>query len=182
MNAAEEAYRNELVRLRPALVAFCKKISRNYYEDIAQDTLLQALLFDYRFTSGSNMLAWLRKIAININLQYIYKASARREIPECDMNRFDYLSYTIEADDAIPEWTMPDILACIKQLPYKYQKILVLFARKLTHQEIARQMVLSDTNSRQLLRRARGKLFELLKERFDDLPGIGYGNRIQKVA
>jgi RNA polymerase sigma-70 factor (ECF subfamily) len=62
-----EAFRTEMLKVMPRLLAFARVLTRNREaaEDLLQDTIVRALRAHSSFEPGSNMLAWLCTILRN---------------------------------------------------------------------------------------------------------------------
>lgn len=70
--------RQELVTLQPALLRFCRALTRDLdvAEDLAQDAMARALRFEERYTPGTDAKAWLFTIARRIQ-QKRWRGAAR---------------------------------------------------------------------------------------------------------
>lgn len=132
-------------------------------EDAMQEAFLKAYnsLDDYRFESS--FATWLRRIAINISLDYLRKRKVTfQEISE---NQYAIIDEEQENFDSITEATIERIKKMTQQLPDGYRTIISLYLFEgFDYQEIAQITGVSETGVRSQYCRAKKKLLEFIKQ------------------
>lgn len=125
-------------------------------EDVLQETMIRYLRGHPFFESDSHEKAWLLRVAINLS-----------------RNRIDYNARRAHADldDHLLEKSAPDLTFvwdAVKTLPPQYAEAVHLYYQEgYSCDEIARLLDKNESTVRTLLRRARMRLKDVLKEEYD---------------
>ena len=125
-------------------------------QEIVQDTLIQLLRYDPTFETSEKEKAWLMKTAANLSKNRI-RFNKRHETEE-----FDERFFVEEKEDYRYLWE------AVKQLNEKEREIIHLYYQEeYTTKEISELLEMNESTIRSLLKRAREKLKEILKEAYD---------------
>ncbi len=146
-----ESYGNSVLRL-----AYSYLHNMSDAEDVLQDTLIQFLRIQPRFETTEHEKAWFLRVAINIS---------KNKITYNKIRKTDELSETLaaaESEDLAFVWD------AVKQLPAKYSEVVHLYYHEgYSTAQIASLLSKNDATVRSLLKRARMKLKDVLKEVYD---------------
>jgi RNA polymerase sigma-70 factor (ECF subfamily) len=159
MSATQE-WRNEVVRLIPALRAFAWSLSRNRSDsdDLVQETLAKALTNRDRFETGTNLRAWLFTI-----LRNTYYSNALRRRREVLDEAGTYASSLTCAP--VQDWSlaMRALQAALAELPDEHREALILVgAAGFSYEEAAQVCGCALGTIKSRVNRARAKLMKLL--------------------
>ncbi len=151
---------DELVRHRPALERFARRLCRNPHdaEDLVQATMVRAWQARAQFSPGGNVGGWLHRIMCNHHLDHLRRRSGI-QVPLPD----DVAAQAPEApDDGSPLAMPPErVLEALHQLPPELREPLELsavFGKR--YREIAEQLAIPINTVGTRIRRARHKLME----------------------
>jgi len=146
-----ESYGNSVLRL-----AYSYLHNMSDAEDVLQDTLIQFLRTQPQFETTEHEKAWFLRVAINIS---------KNKITYNKIRKTDELSETLavaETEDLAFVWD------AVKQLPAKYSEVVHLYYHEgYSTAQIASLLSKNDATVRSLLKRARMKLKDVLKEVYD---------------
>ncbi|HXV60556.1 MAG TPA: sigma-70 family RNA polymerase sigma factor [Vicinamibacteria bacterium] len=138
-------------------------------DDIAQDTFVRAYRHLDRFELGRPLGPWLKKIAVNLSINYL-NASARRE-ETCDAEAFPDGTFEPEPrePDAFEQLRSQEFAEALERavasLPVEQQCVFRLkVVEGMRYEEIATALNLSAGTVMSRLSRARARLKVLLKE------------------
>lgn len=112
----------ELPRLRAHARRLCSREADA--NDLVQDTLLRALVYEHRFEQGSNLRAWLRQIQLSIFVSSYRRG--RREKRALEKLAFDPCSW-VHPDDAGPLPALGHGLeVALRALPEGFRRVVEL--------------------------------------------------------
>lgn len=123
-------------------------------EDIFQEVFLRLLKWNKPFESEEHRRAWLIRVTINCSKKWLCSAWIRRTVP---------------LDESLPffENQERDVYFSVLQLPAKYRTVIHLhYYERLTVEEMANVLSISESAVKSRLYRARELLREMLKEDF----------------
>jgi RNA polymerase sigma-70 factor (ECF subfamily) len=157
---AEQAWRDEVVAMIPALRAFAWSLSHNGSDadDLVQDTLIKAWTNRDKYEPGTNLRAWL--FTILRNTYYTQITRRRREVRD---ERGEYAS-TLNAPPT-QDWTvaMRALQAALRELPPEHREALILVgAAGLSYEEAAEICGCALGTIKSRVNRARAKLLRLM--------------------
>jgi RNA polymerase sigma-70 factor (ECF subfamily) len=157
---AEQAWRDEVVAMIPALRAFAWSLSHNGSDadDLVQDTLIKAWTNRDKYEPGTNLRAWL--FTILRNTYYTQITRRRREVRD---ERGEYAS-TLNAPPT-QDWTvaMRALQAALRELPVEHREALILVgAAGLSYEEAAEICGCALGTIKSRVNRARAKLLRLM--------------------
>lgn len=137
--AMPDAFADELVAMRPRLVAFARTLVFDIddAEDLAQETLVRAVGARDRFRPGTNLRAWLFTILRNVHLNQ-RRMELRRPRPGVLGDQPEPATLVQLDDEVIARTEAADALRLMRRLPPTFAVPLHLVAvEDLTYTEIA---------------------------------------------
>ena len=161
--SAEQAWRDDVVALAPALRAFAWSLSHNGADadDLVQDTLIKAWSNREKFEPGTNLRAWLFTILRNT----YYTAVSRRRREQSDPDGKHAASLSAPATQ---EWTltMQTLQEALQKLPIEHREALILVgAAGLSYEEAAAICNCAVGTIKSRVNRARARLVRLMDAR-----------------
>lgn len=135
-------------------------------EDLAHDSFVSAMKKSDSFKGIGQIDAWLRRITINTALQYLRssKISSQRQQ---DL----FLTESIESEDTNSpvDFTTQELLDAISLLPEHHRLVFNLYViDNYSHNDIAKELNISEGTSKSHLARARKKLQSILNEKLKE--------------
>ena len=110
-------------------------------EDRAMDLLQEAIYLilknHERFTSGTNIQAWIKTIIRNVFITGYRKNKRRDEIVEQDVPTSNWANRSIADNPALANLSAEDIMEKVDALPEIYRRAFKLYYNGLKYQEIA---------------------------------------------
>lgn len=130
-------------------------------EDILQDGFVKVFSKIKDFKSEGSLEGWIRRIIVNTALDQIRKNG--RLLGDTSI---DDVGYKIESNDFIFESLVAaDLMKMIQAMPEGYKVVFNLFAIEgYSHQEIAKQLGISENTSKSQYSRARAYLRERIEK------------------
>ena len=158
----EVTYRQNIARM----IGVCWRYTQNreIAEDLAHDAFLVAINKASSFENKGPFEAWLRRIVINVALQYLREQKKQRKFNDCPALYDD----VVEIPEEHPEtenfaFTETELLEIIGSLPEHHRLVFNLYVvDNFTHSQIAAKLGISEGTSKSHLARARKKIRELL--------------------
>ncbi|MGB3546044.1 MAG: RNA polymerase sigma factor [Saprospiraceae bacterium] len=155
------AQRDLYERYYSPLQVVCLRYTSN--EDEATDVLHECFLKIYRkigkYQSGTSLLAWMRRIAVNTAIDH-YRRNTRRRTEDLET------AYQVCSSDpdAISQYSETEILKAVQALSPTYRAVFNLYVIEgFSHREIGEKLGITESTSRSNLVKARGKLQQFLK-------------------
>jgi RNA polymerase sigma-70 factor (ECF subfamily) len=127
-------------------------------ESEAMDILHEGFIKVYRhiskYTPGTSLTAWIRRIMVNAAIDYYRKQSKRRTT---DLDTV--YDMTDNEPDIISQISADEILKAMQKLTPSYRTVFNLYVVEgYSHREIAKELGITESTSRSNLVKARGKL------------------------
>lgn len=148
-------------RLYPKMLGICFR----YIKDsaAAEDVLLEAFRKVFcrigQFRQSGSFEGWIRRIVVNECLMHLEKESQWKK--DSDLERINAVANQAGPEDFL-YWE--DLINTMQLLPAGYRKVFELFVLEgLSHEEIGRQLCISENTSKSQLSRARVQLQRLLR-------------------
>ena len=171
-SAREELYRLYL----PKMVAVCRRLVNNksVTEDLVHDGFVTAFLKITDYKGNGSFEGWLRRIFVNISLDYMRK------------NRTDFLTDIDESDavdisagyGGLEDLGYNELMELIGMLPDNYRVVLSLYCVEgYRHDEIAQMLGITSKTSGVRLLRAKKMLLEILDGKYGY--EVGYAGNIK---
>lgn len=161
----EITYRQNIAKM----IGVCCRYTQNRQtaEDLAHDAFLLAIDKVSSFENKGPFEAWLRRIAVNVSLQYL-REQKRQEKWEKTLT-YDAIGNEIEEENPAGDqrfFSEAELLEVIGHLPDHHRIVFNLYvADNFTHAQIAARLGISEGTSKSHLARARKKIRELLNDK-----------------
>ncbi|TNC75014.1 sigma-70 family RNA polymerase sigma factor [Rubellimicrobium roseum] len=122
--ACSARFDQEVLDLRPALVAFARRLLRQEadVEDLVQETIVKALAARHRFREGTNLKAWLFTIMRN-SFNTRWRRSRRETTPGSEVIELGAVMPSTQATDL---WARQALERLMKDLSPAHREILIL--------------------------------------------------------
>jgi RNA polymerase sigma factor (sigma-70 family) len=130
----------------------------DYALDIMHEGFIKVFKNIHKYSPGTSLNAWIRRIIINASIDY-YRREQRRKTDDID-SEYNVQSYD---PDAISNLSNEEILKALQQLPPSYRSIFNLYVIEgYSHKEIATTLDITESTCRSNLVKARYKLKAIL--------------------
>lgn len=161
----EVTYRQNIAKM----IGVCCRYTQNRQtaEDLAHDAFLVAIHKVSSFENKGPFEAWLRRIAVNVALQYLREQKRQEKWEESHA----YLTIADELQEENPVgdehgFSEAELLEVIGYLPRHHRLVFNLYVvDNFTHAQIAARLGISEGTSKSHLARARKKIRELLDQK-----------------
>ena len=153
----------------PKMFGVCLRYARDAAE--AEDTMQEGFIKVFTnlktFRNEGSLEGWSRRIMINISIEKIRKLQFM--YPVEDVSIYDSVNFS---DDVIAKIAADDLMKLIQELPPRYRLVFNLYVMEgMSHQEIAREMEITQGTSKSNLARAREILKKKVHENYGELIG-----------
>lgn len=151
----------------PKMFGVCLRYAKDATE--AEDNLQEGFIKVFtnlkNFRHDGSLEGWVRRIMINVSLEKIRKQHLL--YPVEDVAVYDTVNF---ADDVIAKMAADDLMKLIQQLPPRYRLVFNLYVLEgMSHQEIAKEMDITQGTSKSNLARAREILKKKVQENFGEM-------------
>lgn len=151
----------------PKMFGVCLRYAKDATE--AEDNLQEGFIKVFtnlkNFRHDGSLEGWIRRIMINVSLEKIRKQHLL--YPVEDVAVYDTVNFS---DDVIAKISADDLMKLIQQLPPRYRLVFNLYVLEgMSHQEIAKEMDITQGTSKSNLARAREILKKKVQENFGEL-------------
>ena len=134
-------------------------------EDNLQDGFIKVFANLKNFRNDGSLEGWIRRIMINVSLEKIRKQHLM--YPVEDVAIYDSINFS---DDVISKISADDLMKLIQELTPRYRLVFNLYVIEgFSHQEIAKEMDITQGTSKSNLARAREILKKKVFENFGEL-------------
>lgn len=158
-----ECQRELVLRYSPMLLSVARRYMGDDHraKDVLQEAFIRIFKNIDRYRHTGSFEAWMRTIIINGSLQYLNKACFRREI-----NGLDSLPTNSMIPEVYAKIGADELLVLVQRLPEGYRQVFNLAVIEgYRHDEIAKMLGITASNSRSQLSRARNKLQQMIVQR-----------------
>lgn len=161
----EVTYRQNIAKI----IGVCCRYTQNRQtaEDLAHDAFLLAIDKVSSFENKGPFEAWLRRIAVNVALQYLREQKRLEKWDEA--HACQAIAAEIEEENAVNDhrnFSEVELLEVIGYLPEHHRLVFNLYVvDNFTHAQIAARLGISEGTSKSHLARARKKIRELLHDK-----------------
>ncbi|CAG4999570.1 hypothetical protein DYBT9275_02255 [Dyadobacter sp. CECT 9275] len=165
-NFWEVTYRQNIAMMEGVCYRYTQ--NRQTAEDLAHDAFLIAIRKFSSFANKGPFEAWLRRITVNVALQYLREQKKQRKFVASATNatNFDNLQQENSLETTLA-FSENELLEVINSLPEHHRMVFNLYViDHFTHAQIAAQLGISEGTSKSHLARARKKARELLFAQF----------------
>lgn len=151
----------------PKMFGVCLRYAKDATE--AEDNLQEGFIKVFtnlkNFRHDGSLEGWIRRIMINVSLEKIRKQHLL--YPVEDVAVYDTVNFS---DDVIAKMSADDLMKLIQQLPPRYRLVFNLYVLEgMSHQEIAKEMDITQGTSKSNLARAREILKKKVQENFGEM-------------
>ena len=146
----------------PSMMALCRRYvpDNDDAKDVLQEGFIKVFTEIGKYSGSGSFGGWVRKIFVNISLDYIRKKSRlnQKEL------RMDYeMEQTYGNSYGIEKVSADDLMECICTLPDTYRTVFNLYAVEgYSHRGIAAMLNIAESTSRSSFYRARQLLQEMV--------------------
>lgn len=127
--------------------------------DILHEGFIKVFRHISKYTVGTSLKAWIKRIMVNTAIDY-YRKRSRRRTEEIDNAR----GLSSGGPDAISDMAATEILSALQELSPAYRSVFNLYIIDgFSHKEVAEKLNISESTSRSNLVKARQKLKKILK-------------------
>lgn len=138
-------------------VALIYTNQRNDAFEVVDDSFVKVFAEIEKYDPSQPFLGWLRKIVINTSIDYFRRNQKRNLMVDAETQHIHDHS-----PNAISNLTARDIIDLLNHLPNDHKKVFCLYEIDgFSHEEIARELEISESSSRVYLTRAKKQLREL---------------------
>ncbi|GAB3957306.1 hypothetical protein GCM10028805_49640 [Spirosoma harenae] len=164
----EATYRQNIAKM----IGVCYRYTSNRQiaEDLAHDAFLVAINKSKSFESKGPFEAWLRRIVVNVALQYLRDQKKQKH----HENRMAYDTPTLEAQNESQNneensFSEAELLEAIGRLPEHHKLVFNLYVfDHFTHAQIGTELGISEGTSKSHFARARKTIREILKNKLKE--------------
>jgi RNA polymerase sigma factor (sigma-70 family) len=164
----EATYKHTIAKM----IGVCYRYTydRQIAEDLAHDAFLLAIDKSSSFENKGPIEAWLRRIVVNVALQYLREQKRQQRRQE----RIAYDAAMHESADESQSndegaFSETELLEIVRSLPEHHKIVFNLYVfENFTHAQIAAELGISEGTSKSHLARARKKIRQILLEKASD--------------
>ncbi|MDX9880516.1 MAG: RNA polymerase sigma factor [Prolixibacteraceae bacterium] len=150
----------------PKMYGVCLRYAKDASEaeDSLQEGFLKVFTNIKSFRNEGSLEGWIRRIMVNVSLEKYRKQHFLYPVEDVSLYDREYHS-----GDVISNISANDLLNMIQELPPRYRMVFNLYVMEgMPHQEIAKEMNITEGTSKSNLARARGILQEKVNQRFGE--------------
>jgi len=126
--------------------------------DILHEGFIKIFRHISKYTIGTSLTAWIRRIMVNTSIDY-YRKKTRRRTEDID----NAIALSDSDPDVVSQMSADEIIAALQKLSPAYRAVFNLYVIEgFSHREIAQQLNITESTSRSNLVKARTKLKNLL--------------------
>lgn len=126
--------------------------------DILHEGFIKIFRHISKYTIGTSLTAWIRRIMVNTSIDY-YRKKTRRRTEDIDNAR----TVSNSDPDVVSQMSADEIISALQKLSPAYRAVFNLYVIEgFSHREIAEQLNITESTSRSNLVKARTKLKNLL--------------------
>jgi RNA polymerase sigma factor (sigma-70 family) len=161
----ETIYKHNIAKM----IGVCYRYTynRQIAEDLAHDAFLVAINKSSSFENKGSFEAWLRRIVVNIALQYLREQKKQK----CHLDRIAYVMASTESQDENQSneetnFSEAELLEAIELLPGHHKLVFNLYVfDNFTHAQIGAELGISQGTSKSHLARARKSIRKILTKK-----------------
>jgi len=129
--------------------------------DILHEGFIKVFRHISKYTVGTSLTAWIKRIMVNTAIDY-YRKRARRRTENID----DARGVSSSEPDVVSEMAAVEIIEALQQLSPAYRSVFNLYVIEgFSHKEVADKLNISESTSRSNLVKARHKLRNILTKK-----------------
>ena len=162
----QQAQANLYHMFSPKMYGVCLRYAKDASEaeDSLQEGFLKVFTNIKSFRNEGSLEGWIRRIMVNVSLEKYRKQYMLQPVE--DVSVYEKGAYS---DDIISNISANDLLEMIQELPPRYKLVFNLYVMEgMSHQEIAKEMNITEGTSKSNLARARMILQQKVNHRFGE--------------
>ena len=151
----------------PKMFGVCLRYAKDATEaeDNLQDGFIKVFANLKSFRQEGSFEGWIRRIMINVSLEKLRKQHLM--YPVEDVSMYDSVNLS---DDVIAKISADDLVKLIQELPPRYRMVFNLYVIEgMSHQEIAKEMSITQGTSKSNLARAREIMKKKVHQNFGNM-------------
>ncbi len=159
-----QAQRQLYDQYKGKMFVLCQRFanSREEAEDLLQEGFIKVFQCLDQYREEGPLGAWVRKVILNVALQYIRKQ--RNKFVSLEEDQMEYFLHQQEAEPNEGN-NAQDLIKLLQRLPPGFRTVLNLYVLEgYTHQQIARELNISVGTSKSQLNRAKAYYRKLLED------------------
>lgn len=126
--------------------------------DILHEGFIKVFRHMSKYTIGTSLKAWIKRIMVNTAIDF-YRKRSRRRTEDID----NAISLSTDSPDVVSSMSATEILAALQKLSPAYRSVFNLYIIEgFSHKEVADKLNISESTSRSNLVKARQKLKKIL--------------------
>ncbi len=145
--------------------------SRQIAEDLVHDAFLLAMEKSAGYKGKGCFEAWLRRITINVAIQYLRDQKKEKHIDNITVDIADDFETDIDNENLIEQadFSKEELLFVLNDLPNHHRLVFNLYViDNFTHIQISKELGISPGTSKSHLARARKKIKKILYQRAEE--------------
>lgn len=151
----------------PKMFGVCLRYAKDNTE--AEDNLQEGFVKVFsnikNFRHEGSFEGWMRRIMVNVSLEKFRKHHVMHPVEDISVYADQQVS-----DEILADITARELIGLIQQLPPRYRMVFNLYVMEgLNHQEISKEMNISEGTSKSNLARARDILKRKVKELYREI-------------
>ena len=139
-----------------SMIVVCMRYTQDRKEarDVPHEGFLKVFNNLHKFTLGTNLGAWIRRIMVNTAIDHYRKSSKRPNLVE-----INHAVHEADIHDVISDMSAEEILRLVQKLSPAYRMVFNLYVVEgYSHKEVAKTLGISEGTSKSNLAKARAKL------------------------
>ena len=151
----------------PKMFGVCLRYAKDATEaeDNLQDGFIKVFANLNSFRQEGSFEGWIRRIMINVSLEKLRKQHLM--YPVEDVEIYDSVNFS---DDVIAKISADELVKLIQELPPRYRMVFNLYVIEgMSHQEIAKEMSITQGTSKSNLARAREIMKKKVHQNFGEM-------------
>lgn len=148
------------------MIGVCLRYSNNKEDarDILHEGFIKVFKNVSKYTPGTSLNAWIKRIMINTSIDF-YRKNTRRRTEDLDNARHK----EVGGADAISQMGKKEIMRAVQELSPAYRMVFNMYVVEgFSHREIANKMGVTESTSRSNLVKARTKLKQVLLPKYTE--------------
>lgn len=162
-NGDKSAFEALILKYQKKIYFLCYRITNDHYsaDDLAQEAFVKAYFMLHSFHDGEPFYPWLRKIAINLTLNYLRRKRREVRISNHDLKRSEISDPFAEDKNSLYDENLikKRVEKAIHSLPLDQKSVFLLkYYEKLSYKEISKALKIPIGTVMSRLNRARERL------------------------
>lgn len=147
-------------RFYGSMMAVCLRYTSDREEarDVLHEGFMKVFNNLHRYTRGTNLGAWIRRIMINTAIDHYRKSAKRPNLVE-----INHAVHETDVQDIVADMGANEILQLVQRLSPAYRMVFNLYVIEgYSHKEVGKKLNISEGTSKSNLAKARAKLQKMI--------------------